>query len=78
MSWLIRNHVMEELWKVKAQWYQDGVESLNIYAIFSLPANCRYTGSSGDVSGWIWSLPSQRAAEDFDGSAWAGSESDPV
>ena len=33
-----------------------------------------YTGSSGFVSGCIWILPSQSAADDFDGSKWAGSD----
>lgn len=37
------------------------------------PQRC-ITGSSGLVSGWIWTLPSQRAAEDLDGSNCAGLE----
>lgn len=36
-----------------------------------------YTGSSGLVSGWICTLPSHKAAEDFEGSNLAGSERPP-
>lgn len=34
-------------------------------------------GSSCAVPGWIWNLPSHKAAEDRDGSYLAGSESEP-
>lgn len=46
------------------------------YGDFGLPYRLN-AGSSGDVSGWSWSRPSHRAADDFDGSASAGSDNLP-
>jgi len=37
----------------------------------------RKTGSSFDVSGWNWIFPSHKAADDREGSLWAGSDNDP-
>ena len=45
-----------------------------VYVLLAMGPQRFMTGSSGLVSGCIWILPSQRAADDFDGSKLAGCE----